>query len=63
MDAEGMIVWSRWLRRVTPIVLVVATCAPAWAGPMTPLERSRLVAHLEMTSGWLVDEVAGLAQK
>lgn len=27
---------------------------------VTELERQRLVAHLEMTAGWLVDEVSGL---
>lgn len=27
---------------------------------MTPAERQRLSAHLEMTSGWLIDEVSGL---
>jgi len=31
------------------------------AAPMTPLERQRLVAHLEMTGSWLMDEVAGLS--
>ena len=28
---------------------------------MTPLERQRLIAHLEMTSGWLIDEVSRLS--
>jgi PelA/Pel-15E family pectate lyase len=28
---------------------------------MTHVERQRLLAHLDMTSGWLVDEVAGLS--
>lgn len=28
---------------------------------MTALERQRLVAHLEMTAGWLVNEVSGLS--
>ncbi|MFB3779013.1 MAG: DinB family protein [Bryobacteraceae bacterium] len=31
------------------------------AAPMTPLERQRLVAHLEMTGSWLIDEVSGLS--
>jgi len=30
------------------------------AAPMTRLERQHLVAHLEMTESWLVDEVSGL---
>jgi hypothetical protein len=33
----------------------------AAAAPMTRLERQRVVAHLEMTGGWMVDEVAGLS--
>lgn len=33
----------------------------AVAAPMTGLERQRLVAHLEMTGSWLVDEVSGLS--
>jgi hypothetical protein len=46
--------------------LVLASClllvssAPSLAEPPTALERQRLVAHLEMTRGWLVDEVSGL---
>jgi hypothetical protein len=28
---------------------------------MTPIERQRVVAHLEMTSAWLLDEVSGLS--
>jgi hypothetical protein len=31
------------------------------AGPLTDLERQRLIAHLEMTERWLNDEVAGLS--
>ncbi len=30
------------------------------AAPMTRMERQRLVAHLEMTESWLVDEISGL---
>jgi hypothetical protein len=30
------------------------------AEPMTDLERQRLLAHLEMTSAWLIDEVSNL---
>ncbi len=33
----------------------------AGAEPMTRMERQRVVAHLEMTGSWLVDEVAGLS--
>jgi hypothetical protein len=31
------------------------------AAPLTELERQRLVSHMEMTAGWLIDEVAGLS--
>jgi hypothetical protein len=34
---------------------------PAVAGPMTPGERQRLVAHFEMTEAWLEDEVKHLS--
>lgn len=47
----------------------IAGVALAWslgagtavAAPMTPLERQRLVAHLEMTAKWFVDEVSRLS--
>jgi hypothetical protein len=44
-------------------LLALAALAPqaAAAGPMTPGERQRLVAHLEMTEAWLASEVAGLS--
>lgn len=31
------------------------------APPLDPLERQRLIAHLEMTASWLTDEVSGLS--
>lgn len=42
-------------------LLVAALAGRAASGPMTDLERRRLIAHLEMTTGWLADEVAGLS--
>ena len=33
----------------------------ASAGPLTGQERQRLIAHLEMTASWLVDEVSDLS--
>jgi hypothetical protein len=41
------------------LLAVGASSAPA--APLTRLERQRLVAHLEMTGSWLVDEVTGLS--
>ena len=54
------------LTRATAVgLLFLATIlvgpAPAAAGPMTPGERQRLVAHLEMTEDWLVGELDGLS--
>ena len=37
------------------------SAAPVTAGPMTPGERQRLVAHMEMTNAWLESELAGLS--
>ena len=47
---------------IAAAVLALSTygCAPMTA-PMTALDRQRLVAHMEMTSKWLADEVAGLS--
>jgi hypothetical protein len=50
---------------VKPIV-IAATLMFAFDGcaqtaSLTPLERQRLVAHLEMTGSWLADEVSGLS--
>lgn len=42
------------------LIVAIAQASPAAAG-MTALERQRLVAHLEMTGGWLIDEVSGLS--
>ena len=47
-----------------PLILVIAfmfRCAFAAGSPMTALERQRLVAHLEMTGGWLPGEISGLS--
>ena len=33
------------------------------AASMTDRERQRLIAHLEMTASWLIDEVAGLSPR
>jgi DinB superfamily len=41
------------------VALLIAP--PALAGPMTPGERQRLIAHLQMTEDWLVGELEGLS--
>ncbi len=46
------------------VVLVLALAASSTAAappPLTEVERQRLIAHLEMTSAWLLDEVNGLS--
>jgi hypothetical protein len=49
----------------TPILvstlLLLVTVSPR-AAEITDLDRQRLVAHLEMTASWLVDEVSNLSQ-
>ena len=44
------------------IAALLAVASSAVAGPMTPGERQRLVAHLEMTEAWLESEVNGLSE-
>jgi hypothetical protein len=50
------------MRRTIAVVAVALTLAGGVPVPaaLTDLERQRLVAHLEMTAGWLLDEVSGL---
>jgi hypothetical protein len=43
------------------LATILGAAAPAAAGPLTPGERQRLIAHLEMTEDWLVGELAGLS--
>jgi hypothetical protein len=47
------------------LLLAFALLSPgrASAGPMTPGERQRLIAHLEMTESWLASELDGLSYK
>jgi hypothetical protein len=40
------------------VILLIG--APPVRAQMTAIERQRVVSHLEMTSAWLIDEVAGL---
>jgi hypothetical protein len=48
---------------VSALVLLSGLVRPsaALADPMTPGERQRLIAHLEMTESWLVSELDGLS--
>lgn len=48
------------MRTLVALLLMSAAAAPA-AAQMTPVERQRLAAHLQMTASWLADEVTGLS--
>jgi hypothetical protein len=43
------------------LTILTASAVPAAAGAMSPGDRQRLVAHLEMTEAWLVSELDGLS--
>lgn len=43
------------------IVFVLLAAAGVAAAPLTPLERQRLLAHMDMTERWLIDELSGLS--
>ena len=50
----------------TPLLiatLTVGAVVSVHSVELTPMERSHLVAHLEMTGSWLVDEVSNLSQE
>jgi hypothetical protein len=42
-------------------LIFFSAAAAVLASPMTEIDRERLVAHLEMTQGWLTDEVSPLS--
>lgn len=42
-------------------LLLVVSAVALLAGPISEVERQRLVAHLEMTGSWLEDELSGLS--
>lgn len=50
----------RHVTAVAAFVFVVSAVALD-AGPLTEVERQRLVAHLEMTGSWLENELSGLS--
>lgn len=50
------------MKRLRVAVALVFFSVPAVvAAPLTPLERQRLLAHMDMTEQWLIDEVSGLS--
>jgi hypothetical protein len=50
------------MRRFALVTALCFTAGSSAAAEITDLERERLVAHLEMTASWLVDEVSNLSQ-
>jgi DinB superfamily len=51
------------MRMLLIAVLAVSATVSLRSAGLTPLERSHLVAHLEMTGSWLIDEVSDLSQE
>ncbi len=50
------------MRCVTVVLMLIFTAGAAGgAAPLTALERQRLVAHMDMTEQWLINEVSGLS--
>lgn len=53
------------MRHTPAMRILMAVCALAVAAPagaqLTDLERQRLIAHMEMTSAWLANELAGVS--
>ena len=47
-------------RRMLTAAFVMAAATFATATTITEIERQHLVAHMQMTAGWLEDEVSGL---
>jgi DinB superfamily len=46
---------------ISAAVTAVFCLGPAQGASMTKMEREHLVAHLQMTEGWLIDEVSNLS--
>ena len=53
--------WSPALRTIAAVLLLLHMGGVSAAAPLTDQERQRLVAHLEATASWLIDEVSGLS--
>ena len=48
-------------KAVSTTLLWLLFIGSSFAAPLTEQERQRLIAHLNMTEAWLVDEVSGLS--
>ena len=46
---------------ILAVLLVAQMAASPIAASLTAAERQRLIAHLDMTGAWLIDEVSGLS--
>jgi hypothetical protein len=50
------------MQTIAVVLLALLSLTQAPPGPVTALDRQRLVAHMEMTAGWLADEISKLSQ-
>jgi hypothetical protein len=50
------------MRIAAAALIALIAFAPPASAQMTPLERQRLLAHFDMTTSWLIDEVSNLSQ-
>ena len=49
------------MRTLVVAMIVCIMSAPGISAQLNPLERQRLLAHIDMTGKWLIDEVSGLS--
>lgn len=50
------------MQTIAVVLIALLSLTQAPPGPVTALDRQRLVAHMEMTAGWLSDEISKLSQ-
>lgn len=50
------------MRTLALVAMLLSASASPAAAEISAIERQRLVAHLEMTARWLIDEVSSLSQ-
>jgi uncharacterized damage-inducible protein DinB len=57
---NGCIVRGMFRTTVVAVVALLAWTGSTGTAALTERDRQRLLSHLDMTAGWLIDEVAGL---
>ena len=48
-------------KSIASLILLTQASVGISAAPLTELERERLIAHMDMTASWLLDEVSALS--